>query len=124
MLRQNLKQIESERDELKAILKELKDNYNPNYQVNMNPELDSACLGQVLIIKCVQDMAVKAAVVGYSDLVGESEGDGAESEYIGASISPDQLDALEKVDLVNLVMSGDDLAKGNEEDGEEESLCE
>jgi cell division protein FtsB len=34
MLRQNLKQIESERDELKAILKELKDNYNPNYQVN------------------------------------------------------------------------------------------
>jgi hypothetical protein len=69
-------------------------------------------------------MAVKAAVVGYSDLVGESEGDGAESEYIGASISPDQLDALEKVDLVNLVMSGDDLAKGNEEDGEEESLCE
>lgn len=88
--------------------------YNPNYQ----------------------DMAVKAAVVGYEELTGikyregESEGEMEvkkeenEEDDKEEEITEEELEALEKVDLEALLLS--DTTDGEEEDEEDDgtSLCE
>ncbi|KAJ9118653.1 hypothetical protein QFC22_003873 [Naganishia vaughanmartiniae] len=103
-LRTQKQQLEEEVDELKRILKELSEGYNPNYQ----------------------DMAVKAAVVGYTEKYGTTTSDveqtaeepsenpeaGAEADQETSEpavdlVSDQALDELEKLDLEALVVSAD-----------------
>ncbi|KAK4686760.1 protein kinase C substrate 80K-H, partial [Tremellales sp. Uapishka_1] len=92
-LRSKTSRLEDELDTLKGILEELSKGYNPNYQ----------------------DMAVKAAVVGYEELykTEETKPDEAEEE-----ITSKELDDLEKKDLEGLLLSG---LEDNEDDEDEES---
>lgn len=84
-------------DELKRILKELSEGYNPNYQ----------------------DMAVKAAVVGYTEKYGASTEEQAQGEEQGdEGVSEEELDELEKVDLDSLLMSGESFPDASDDSHE------
>lgn len=113
-------------EELKRILKELSEGYNPNYQV---------CLKVVLCRPVshsrLQDMAVKAAVVGYTEkyvIPAETAETTEESltepvteeESPEVLVSEQDLDELEKLDLDALLMSGDSWGLGGDADGEED----
>jgi len=99
-LRSKTSRLQSELDTLHGILEELSKGYNPNYQ----------------------DMAVKAAVVGYEELTkpfDEVEGEGQQAEQeVEEEIEDKELDDLERKDLEGLLMSDVD---GEEDDADEES---
>ncbi|KAJ9094012.1 hypothetical protein QFC20_006992 [Naganishia adeliensis] len=95
-LRSDKKRLEEEVDELKQILKELSEGYNPNYQ----------------------DMAVKAAVVGYTEKYGKADESAEKEEEGHVPVSEEDLDELEKVDLDSLLMSGESSTPGAEDDHE------
>ncbi|KAI5451340.1 hypothetical protein NCC49_001934 [Naganishia albida] len=96
-LRAEKRHLEEEVDELKRILKELSEGYNPNYQ----------------------DMAVKAAVVGYTEKYGASTGEQAQGEEQGDEVvSEEELDELEKVDLDSLLMSGESFPDASDDSHE------
>ncbi|KAJ9110673.1 hypothetical protein QFC19_001502 [Naganishia cerealis] len=104
-LRSQKKQLEEEVDELKRILKELSEEYNPNYQ----------------------DMAVKAAVVGYTEKYGKPVEQGSdaspspemtEQDAQDSPVSEQELDELEKVDLDALIMSVDSWGLDTDAEGE------
>ncbi|WVQ82852.1 hypothetical protein IAT38_004987 [Cryptococcus sp. DSM 104549] len=102
-LRSKTARLETELDALHDILRELAKGYNPNYQ----------------------DMAVKAAVVGYEEITGaravegDSEGDVkkevAEDEE---EITDKELDELEKKDLEGLLLS--DIGEGSTDDEDDD----
>ena len=101
-LRSKTSRLESELKELKDILEELSKSYNPNYQ----------------------DMAVKAAVVGYEELrdgpqseegeEGKEEKPTAEGEE---EIEDRELDDVERKDLESLLLSDDDDLEYDDEGG-------
>ncbi|GHJ89304.1 hypothetical protein NliqN6_5706 [Naganishia liquefaciens] len=108
-LRHEKQELEEEVEELKRILKELSEGYNPNYQ----------------------DMAVKAAVVGYTEkYVKPAEAVEAaqetsaehtqEEESPEVGVSEQELNELEKLDLDALLMSGESWGTGVGADGEED----
>lgn len=113
-LRLKTNRLETEIESLHSLLREMAKGYNPNYQ----------------------DMAVKAAVVGYEELTGikyregESEGETEvkkEEKEEGdkeEEITEQELEALEKEDLEALLLS--DTTDENEEDDEDDgtNLCE
>ena len=72
----------------------------------------------------MQDMAVKAAVVGYTEKYLSKAGDDTSEEVPAAEpeFSMDKLDELENVDLIGLVMSGE--STDDTETDEEDSLRE
>ncbi|KAJ9126072.1 hypothetical protein QFC24_002344 [Naganishia onofrii] len=100
-LRSQKHQLEEEVDELKRILKELSEGYNPNYQ----------------------DMAVKAAVVGYTEKYSpqpieetsetptenptSEQNQQPEDEQSLPVVTEQELDELEKLDLEALIVSAD-----------------
>lgn len=90
-LRGQLDQAQKQRDELIEVLKGLKQGYNPNYQ----------------------DMAVKAAVVGFTELVND-DGQFVNGQNV-PSVEQAELDRIDRLDLVGLVM-GDD---GDDDDDDE-----
>lgn len=102
-LRQQLGEVQQEREELKSMLQALYEGYNPNYQ----------------------DMAVKAAVVGFTEKyvaqpAQNSDEQAPATESTKMEFDEEKLDELEGVDLVNLVMSGEPL--GDSESEDEDSL--
>ncbi|WVO16024.1 hypothetical protein L204_103689 [Cryptococcus depauperatus] len=88
-LRTKSVRLQSELDTLHSLLRELAKGYNPNYQ----------------------DMAVKAAVVGYEELTGiryregENEGNKREEKEVIQEIEDKELEELEKKDLEALLLS-------------------
>ncbi|WRT63265.1 uncharacterized protein IL334_000168 [Kwoniella shivajii] len=118
-LQNKSKRLQSELDSLHSILDELSKGYNPNYQ----------------------DMAVKAAVVGYEELTGKAvpkEGDSPEVKPDVENIKTEQgqgevkeneeeikdweLDELQRKDLDSLLWeSGDDNDNNEDDDDEEEN---
>ncbi|OXH18910.1 protein kinase C substrate 80K-H [Cryptococcus neoformans A1-35-8] len=107
-LRSKTSSLEAEIESLHSLLREMAKGYNPNYQ----------------------DMAVKAAVVGYEELTGikyregESEGEMEvkkeenEEDDKEEEITEEELEALEKEDLEALLLS--DTTDGEEEDEEDD----
>lgn len=107
-LRSKTYRLEAEIESLHSLLREMAKGYNPNYQ----------------------DMAVKAAVVGYEELTGikyrEGENEGEtevkkEEQEEGdkeEEITEQELEALEKEDLEALLLS--DTTDENEEDDEDD----
>ncbi|WWC67263.1 uncharacterized protein I206_101171 [Kwoniella pini CBS 10737] len=100
-LRSKTQRLENELNSLRSILEELAKGYNPNYQ----------------------DMAVKAAVVGYEELSGisptpgeESEGD-VKEEPKEEEIKEWELDDLQRKDLEALLWEH---SPADEEDGDED----
>lgn len=73
-----------------------------------------------------QDMAVKAAVVGYQEITKESsvdpQVDGGEEDSGEEDIQDHELDELERKDLEGLLLS-DEVSGGDETDGEG-GICE
>ncbi|KAJ9101143.1 hypothetical protein QFC21_003361 [Naganishia friedmannii] len=118
-LRAHKTRLEEEVDELKRILKELSEGYNPNYQ----------------------DMAVKAAVVGYTEKYGapgettttnedeetpsddpaEREDEGSLPPGGGGGVTEQQLDELETLDLEALIVSADSDVGGAGGEGESDA---
>ncbi|WWC57645.1 uncharacterized protein I303_100177 [Kwoniella dejecticola CBS 10117] len=107
-LRSKTHRLENELSSLRSILDELTKGYNPNYQ----------------------DMAVKAAVVGYEELSGKSSipGEGAEGEVKEEQkeeeIKEWELDELQRKDLEALLLesSAADDDDAHDEDDEEGGL--
>jgi protein kinase C substrate 80K-H len=99
-LRSKTSRLQSELDTLHGILEELSKGYNPNYQ----------------------DMAVKAAVVGYEELTksfDEVEGEEPQGETeVEEEIEDKELDDLERKDLEGLLMSDVD---GEDDEADEEN---
>ncbi|WWD22735.1 hypothetical protein CI109_107228 [Kwoniella shandongensis] len=110
-LRSKTSRLQSELDTLHNILSELAKGYNPNYQ----------------------DMAVKAAVVGYEELTGAAaptEGEEPtaiegevkqEEEEKEEEISDNELDDLDRKDLEGLLLSDIGESLDDEDDDEDES---
>ncbi|KAK8844712.1 hypothetical protein IAR55_006562 [Kwoniella newhampshirensis] len=108
-LRSKSTRLQSELDTLHSILSELAKGYNPNYQ----------------------DMAVKAAVVGYEELTGvaaPTEGEEPsstetpvkqEEEDKEEEITEQELDEMERKDLEGLLLS--DIEESTDDDEEDES---
>jgi hypothetical protein len=100
-LRSKAARIQSELDTLHNILEELRKGYNPNYQ----------------------DMAAKAAVVGYEEFLKGNTG-GAEANDVGAhdedDITDRELDDIDRKDLDGLLLSE---ALAEDDDDVEDSLC-
>ncbi|CAD6578508.1 MAG: hypothetical protein TREMPRED_002209 [Tremellales sp. Tagirdzhanova-0007] len=91
-LRSKTAKLQTEFDNLHGILEELAKGYNPNYQ----------------------DMAVKAAVVGYEELNKAAE----VGEEVEEDIGDEELDELEKKDLEGLLlMDAGDVVEVDEEGG-------
>lgn len=82
-LRSRTARIQSELDTLHNILEELKKGYNPNYQ----------------------DMAAKAAVVGYEEFLKGAESDGVPDNGDDDEITDRELDDMERKDLDGLLLS-------------------
>lgn len=108
-LRSKTSRLQSELDTLHGILEELSRGYNPNYQ----------------------DMAVKAAVVGYEELTKPFEeateaveGQAASAEAVEEEIEDKELDDLEKKDLEGLLMMDVDGETDDEESDEDLGICE
>jgi protein kinase C substrate 80K-H len=96
-LREQAKKTEEDLDTLKGILKELSENYNPNYQ----------------------DMAVKAAVVGFTENFVRGEGSPDEEEGARGELQS-TLEELQKTDLTGLLMAGDgDMAESSDDSAED-----
>jgi protein kinase C substrate 80K-H len=96
-LRSKTQKLQADLDQLHAILDELSKSYNPNYQ----------------------DMAVKAAVVGYEELTKISEVVEGETvdEEPEEDIGDGELDELERKDLEALLLSEDaDVSVENSDD--------
>lgn len=104
-LRSKTSRLQNELDTLHGILEELTRGYNPNYQ----------------------DMAVKAAVVGYEELTKPFEeaveGESAQTETTEEEIEDKELDELERKDLEGLLMSDVDGELDEEDDTEDVGLC-
>ena len=95
-LRSKTSRLEKELNTLHNILEELSKGYNPNYQ----------------------DMAVKAAVKGYEEVMAVPEVvDGAEAVEVEEEIEDRELDDLEKKDLDAMLLSDTSDLGGDEEDG-------
>lgn len=108
-LRSKTSRLQAELDTLHGILDELSRGYNPNYQ----------------------DMAVKAAVVGYEELTKPfdetaeaAEGDVKPAEVAEEEIEDKELDELEKKDLEGLLMMDVDGETDDEESEEDLGICE
>lgn len=105
-LRSKTSRLRSELDTLHGILEELSKGYNPNYQ----------------------DMAVKAAVVGYEELTKpfdeEAEVKVEESQVgdVEEEIEDKELDELDKKDLEGLLMLDVDGEEKSEDEGGEVGL--
>lgn len=100
-LKEQAKKTQEDLDTLKGILKELSENYNPNYQ----------------------DMAVKAAVVGYTENFVRGEGSPDEEED-GRGELKTTLEELQRTDLTGLLMAGDGDTAESSDDGGDDSTCE
>ncbi len=101
LLKEQAKKTEEELGTLKGILKELSENYNPNYQ----------------------DMAVKAAVVGYTENFIRGEGSPDEEAH-GRDDLKTTLEELQRTDLTALLMAGDGTPGESSDDSSEDSSCE
>lgn len=106
-LRSRTSRLQNELDTLHGILEELSKGYNPNYQ----------------------DMAVKAAVVGYEEITKpfeEAAGaeDGSAETSVDEEIDDKELDELERKDLEGLLMMDVDGETDDEVPEEDVGLCE
>ncbi|WVW81324.1 hypothetical protein I302_103315 [Kwoniella bestiolae CBS 10118] len=108
-LRSKSQRLQSELDTLHSLLDELSKGYNPNYQ----------------------DMAVKAAVVGYEELTGKAAASPSEEEKPQVDQPPQEqeeeikdweLDELERKDLEGLLWQAGPEDEGDDDDEEEGGL--